>query len=261
MQWNKQPTVEMPEQQLNDITVAGSQVLITSETASAALALGDVACKSGITTGHTCGEIEDKNAMVLYNGVIGSYIRVRDPLGGVMNDFGDSGGPVFGTNSAYGLVHGRGAPGTPMHNDLYFMPIEHFSLLGIEVLTKPFEIDTPDVSGPPPSIQVDVNFTGYPRFPVDMTVSVVSCPVDWTCSGGTLEYTTTQTSPLNYTYGCEPNDVSMLPVTFTLRTSLEDASGIAPPPVDHNITCTATTALAEEIVPGATSRAGLLKEN
>lgn len=260
MQWHKQPTVGTPEQQLNDITVAGGQVTITSATASAALALGDVACKSGITTGYTCGEIADKNAMSLYNGVVGTYIRVSDPLGGVMNDFGDSGGPVFGTNSAYGLVHGRGASGTPTHNDLYFMPVDHFSVLGIEVLTKPFKIDSiPDVSGSPPSIQVDVNFAGYPRFPIDLTVEAVSCPVGWTCTGGTLQYTTTQSPPLSYEWGCQPSDGSDLPVTFAVRTSLKDASGIAPPPVDHNITCTSTTAAAERIIPGTPRRAGLLK--
>ncbi|MCW4453877.1 S1 family peptidase [Flavobacterium sp. MXW15] len=259
MQWHKQPTAGTPEQQLNDITVAGGQVLITSATASAALALGDVACKSGITTGHTCGEIADKNAMSLYNGVIGTYIRVSDPLGGVMNDFGDSGGPVFGTNSAYGLVHGRGASGTPTHNDLYFMPVDHFSVLGIEVLTEPFEIDSiPDVSGSPPSIPVDVNFSGYPRFPVDLTVEMVSCPVGWTCTGGTLQFTPPQPPPLSFVWGCQGN-ASSLPVTFTVRTSLKDASGIAPPPVDHNITCTATAAAAEKIAPGTPRRAGLLR--
>lgn len=260
IQWHKQPVTGTPEQQKNEITVTGIQIPITSTTKSTALVLGDVACKSGITTGYTCGEIADKNAMSLYNGAVGTYIRVSDPLGGVMNDFGDSGGPVFGNNSAYGLVHGRGASGTPTRNDLYFMPVDQFTALGIDVLTEPFEISSiPNVLGSPPSIQVDVNFTGYPRFPVDMTVSVVSCPAGWTCTGGTLPYTTTQLPPLSYEWGCDA-DPADLPVTFTIRTSLDDASGITTPPVDHIITCTSAGIEVKNTATNEIRRAGLLRK-
>lgn len=262
MQWHKQPATGTFEQQLNEITVAGGPVPITSETASSAMAIGDIVCKSGITTGHTCGEIIDTARQTMYKGQIGTYILVHNPNGLVMTKGGDSGGPVFGTNSAYGLVHARGQLGTPTRDDLYFMPIERLSLLGLSVLTEPFEIESiPDVSGSPPSIQVNVNFQGYPRFPVDLTVDIVSCPAGWTCTGGTLQYANNVPSPLSYLFGCQPGDPSDLPVVFTVRTSLKDASGIAPPPVVHNITCTAQSPLMQKSASGEAPRAGLLKTN
>ncbi|MCD9098059.1 S1 family peptidase [Luteimonas fraxinea] len=104
---------------------------------SASLPVGWTVCKYGITGGYRCGEIADKNSQSNYNGVVGTYIRVRNASNLAMSIAGDSGGPVFGSNTAYGLIHGRGATGTAFVNDMFFMPIERFSGLGISVVTTP----------------------------------------------------------------------------------------------------------------------------
>ncbi len=257
VQWHKQPTSGTPQKQLNEITVPGGSVKITSETSSSGLPIGAMVCKSGITTGNTCGEVADKNSQSLYNGEIGTYIRVHNVNGQVMTEGGDSGGPVFGSDTAYGLVHGRGGSGTATHDDMYFMPIENISSLGISVLTKKFKVENiPSVSGSPSSIPVNINFSGYPRFPVDATVEIVTCPDGWACTGGTTQYTSNIPSPLSYNWGCNPG-TSSLPVVFTVRTMLKDASGINPPAIEHTITCTAAASLMGSSIPGASPKVGL----
>lgn len=241
VQWNKQRIIGTPKQQKNEIVVEGSPESIVSETPSVDLAVGMPVCKSGATTGYTCGEVADINAATEdYNGLPARYVRARNADELEMNAGGDSGGPVFsgeaGHRSAYGIVHARGAGDRINH--LYFMPIERLSILGISTLTSPFKIEgAPDVSGPSPSIPVNVNFNGYPRFPVDLTLEVISCPAGWTCTGGTKRYTTNIPSPMTFTWGCDSSAPDW-PKHFRVRTSLKDASGITTDSVDTNIACT-----------------------
>ncbi|WP_343652136.1 S1 family peptidase [Stenotrophomonas sp.] len=241
VQWNKQRVIGTPKQQRNEIVVEGSPETIISETASADLAVGMPVCKSGATTGHTCGEVADINAATEdYNGLPASYVRAMNADDLEMNAAGDSGGPVFsgeaGHRSAYGIVHARGAGDRINH--LYFMPIERLSILGVTTLTIPFEIEgAPDVSGPSPSIPVDVHFKGYPRFPVELTLEVLSCPVGWTCTGGTKRYTANIPSPMTFTWGCDSSAPDW-PKHFKVRTHLKDASGITTDAVETNIACT-----------------------
>lgn len=103
-------------------------------------AVGMYLCKYGITTGQTCGEVMTTYAYTTeHDGTTGVYVRMRDTLGGAkMNDFGDSGGPVFGeAGTAYGIVHAKGQAGSAYEKDMYFMPVSRTSVLGITVLTSP----------------------------------------------------------------------------------------------------------------------------
>lgn len=69
------------------------------------LMVGQTVCKYGIKTLRTCGTIESTSATHVHNGYTGFYVRVKRDTFGLMNDFGDSGGPVYSNSSAYGLVH------------------------------------------------------------------------------------------------------------------------------------------------------------
>lgn len=245
LQWNKQ-TVGTPQVQSNEIKLVGgpqATMAITSETTSANLPMGATACKNGITTNYTCGQVADKNAQAMYNGVVGTFIRVHNASNQVMNDFGDSGGPVFGTNSAYGIVHGRGGAGTPTHNDMYFVPVDHFSALSVSVLKEPFSLDSiPNVSGPHNvSFQAQVFYKGVPKFTVQRKTKIMSCPSGWTCSDYNGSYSSNTASPLTFNFKCTTTGATPT-ATFSWRTTLVGADGATTNAIDHTSTCLATTA-------------------
>ncbi|WP_408950201.1 S1 family peptidase [Lysobacter sp. Hz 25] len=244
LQWNKQ-SGGTPQVQSNQIKLVGgpqATMEITSVTTSANLPLGATACKNGITTNYTCGQVADKNAQAMYNGAVGTFIRVHNASNQVMNDVGDSGGPVFGTNTAYGIVHGRGGPGTPTHNDLYFVPVDHFSALGVSVLKEAFSLDRiPNVSGPHNvAFQAQVFYKGVPKFTVQRRTKIISCPSGWTCNDYNGSYTSNTASPLTFNFKCTTTG-SMPTATFAWRTTLIGADGATTNAIDHTSTCTAPT--------------------
>lgn len=248
VQWHKQTTVGAPKEQPNEIKIVGgpqASMRITSETPSSALSLGTPVCKNGLTTNYTCGEIADMNAQTNYNGTIGSYLRVHNANNLVMTEEGDSGGPVFGTDTAYGIVHGRGGPGTPTHDDMYFMPVERFSALGVSVVTVPFSLDSlANVSGPHNTdIPAQVFYKGFPRFPVKRVTKNVTCAPGWNCSEYNGTYTTNTASPLTFNFRCTVG-ASQPTATFQWRTTLVGADGVTTNAIDHTSTCTTVTPAA-----------------
>jgi hypothetical protein len=76
---------------------------ITSYRAYRDQILGDYVCASGITRGYRCGFITDDD---LYYGVPfhGNIIYMWGKLAGFRSDGGDSGGPVFNSHTALGIV-------------------------------------------------------------------------------------------------------------------------------------------------------------
>jgi hypothetical protein len=250
VQWSKQHIRESvtPEQQTNSIDLingpAPSKEIKSVRPSSSYLVVKSV-CKSGIITGYNCGEVVNKNHLENWGGQAGSYVEVHNASNEEMTIFGDSGGPVFGSlddNAAYGIIHGRPGADKPDHNDLLFMPIERLSVLGVSVLTEPFEITSiPDVSGPNGVIPITVNFKGVPRFPVTVTIEPVTCPPPWECFPASGQYTTNQPSPLMVGWSCD-NDGTVPTTQFTVRTTLQDASLILPPSVEHHVTCIAPLA-------------------
>ncbi len=98
-------------------------------------AVGSHVCKNGMATNRTCGFIESTS--VLPSTVVVSrqatFVRVGNG-GADLSNGGDSGGPWYVENLAYGIHHGGYNSGT--HNgDAVYMPINYVSSLGVSVLT------------------------------------------------------------------------------------------------------------------------------
>ncbi|WP_425481894.1 N-acetylmuramoyl-L-alanine amidase [Lysobacter panacisoli] len=79
-------------------------------------------------------------------------------------------------------------------------------------------------------------FTGYPRFPVTLKTTNVSCPSGWTCSNKSTSYARVVPSPLTSNFYCTAQSTTPA-ATFKWRTTLVDADGVATKPVDHTTTC------------------------
>lgn len=105
------------------------------------MAVGQHVCKWGHKTYLTCGDILKLDHVESYNGENGNYIIVHHQHGDMMNDQGDSGGPVFAWHegigyTAYGSVHGRGGQATPYRNDLFFMPTDGYAAAGLTIMVR-----------------------------------------------------------------------------------------------------------------------------
>ncbi len=238
VQWGAQRKNGVIWPQKNEIIAGGSTLSITDEASLSDMTVGRSVCKSGMVTGVTCGTIVDPEFAANFNNVAGTYVRVASGNGSLMNDHGDSGGPVYFGNTAFGLVHGRGNPGTPWANDLFFMPIERISPLGVSVITEKFELESvPDVSGTGASIPVAMNFTGHPRFPLKLTLEIVTCPPGWLCRGGSHTYQTYAPSPAMFNWVCQRSNPGETKVG-RIRTVLKDGSGITTRKIESNVTCT-----------------------
>jgi hypothetical protein len=84
--------------------------------------VGEIVCKAGKTTNHTCGKIIDRSYEPGYVGnASATFIRVERGGDGNMLGPGDSGAPVFTGNTALGIaVAGRDDP-----LDMIYMPINY----------------------------------------------------------------------------------------------------------------------------------------
>ncbi|HEY7874118.1 MAG TPA: hypothetical protein VIG64_03240 [Actinomycetota bacterium] len=107
----------------------GTTRSITSRTTRTEMSVGMAVCHYGRTTGYDCGSIVSKTYQP---GATGShsfnetFIRVQDDT----TDGGDSGGPSFLNNSAFGIIKGHIGD----NGDYYFMAQNYMSVLGIHVL-------------------------------------------------------------------------------------------------------------------------------
>lgn len=99
-------------------------------------AIGEYVCKYGIASFYTCGTISDKNYVPDYQepGVTfnATFIRVDATAGYFpLTKFGDSGGPWFLANVAYGIHSGGGS-----YYGMY-TAVNYLSGIGVSVMTTP----------------------------------------------------------------------------------------------------------------------------
>jgi hypothetical protein len=244
-QWHKQnadpsaPNLYLP--QPNEI-LTPSVVEITGTSLTSSLVVGQAVCKYGISTQKTCGLINRiKSPVRRSDGSTGYFVSVSPVVTGqVMALGGDSGGPVYRGNSALGIVSlGEDDPNDPKYGWMWYMPVARFGALGLSVVTEAFAIGTiADASGPQNTdIPVWLNFKGYPRFPVDWNVEVVSCAPGWSCSDGVVTYPDTVPPPLGINFSCD-TPTSMPTATFVWRSSLTGSDGVVTDAVEHTTTCT-----------------------
>ncbi len=93
--------------------------------------IGEYVCKFGMTTHRTCGNIVAKNFLHAAPYNANFWIRVHKE-GVDLSQGGDSGGPWFSGNVAYGIHHGNAHPDD---NDATYMAIDFIESLDINVLT------------------------------------------------------------------------------------------------------------------------------
>ena len=112
----------------------GSTREITGTVGRSSQSIGSYVCKYGKTTHYTCGYISDKNFWP--DGFSPTFIRVDNS--GVYDDLssrGDSGGPWFLLNDAYGTHFG--SPGADP-DDAIYMAVNYISPgIGVDVMTSP----------------------------------------------------------------------------------------------------------------------------
>ena len=109
----------------NVIQVGSGLRQITATRARSAQTAGEWVCKQGMTTGNTCGTLSTTSSC--FAGAC-TFIYVS---GGSVNlsEGGDSGGPWFVGNTAYGShVFGGG-------NDSGYMAVDYFSGIGVSIVT------------------------------------------------------------------------------------------------------------------------------
>jgi hypothetical protein len=97
--------------------------------------IGAYVCKFGMTTDRTCGNIESKNySMNFVTNSASTFIRVDG--GNVdLGAPGDSGGPWYVENLAYGTSVARLRNTDDGRDDVFYMAINYISSLGVSVLT------------------------------------------------------------------------------------------------------------------------------
>lgn len=172
--------------------------------------IGSYVCKWGTTTGRTCGYIQTKNYSPSYvPNVDDTFVRVNG-YGATLGAPGDSGGPWFVENIAYGIHSGGISDG-----DAIYMPINYIERLNVSVLTyNPMPACTVQPAAPVASFTYSVSgtavdFNGSGSY--DPDGSIVSYA--WAFGDGTTGSGVT----VNHVYPYEG--------TFTVTLTVTDNSG------------------------------------
>lgn len=134
MQWHTAPniTVENDVRTSSFFGVTTTWRNITGTVSRSAQSVGSVVCKYGKTTGYGCGTILSKSVMPSADvqNPNATFVSVSDN-GSTLTAGGDSGGPWFSGNNAYG-VHQAGNKSTIS----VYTPINYLSNLGLTILTN-----------------------------------------------------------------------------------------------------------------------------
>lgn len=109
---------------------------ITSRTARSSQVVGYQVCKYARVTGYGCGYITSKDSTGCQNGGT-QHIYLQSQTGVDLVDPGDSGGPTFRSNSAYGQISCMADSGSGYKDAIYIAVDYVESGLGVTVLTAP----------------------------------------------------------------------------------------------------------------------------
>lgn len=104
---------------------------ITGSKSRSNQSIGEVVCKYGAKTAYSCAQIVQKDFQPSYvPSASATFIRVESNYSPIASD-GDSGGPWFNGNTAYGIHSGSD------HNyNAIYMPIDFLSGRGLTLLTN-----------------------------------------------------------------------------------------------------------------------------
>lgn len=118
----------------NRIWIGGEYRTITATKGRTSQSLGSVVCKYGRSTDYTCGTIISNTYRP--SGVpnaTATYVRMGD-ANEVQAEGGDSGGPVFFGQTAYGSVVGA-LQVDPYRVDMIYMPADNIQAYGLQIMT------------------------------------------------------------------------------------------------------------------------------
>jgi hypothetical protein len=136
-QWHTAPELHVTNRIWDGLfdTSTPSYRFVTGTRPRSQQAVGEFVCKFGVTTGHNCGTIESTSFLPpsgpgLWVNPAATFIYVDGDRHGVdLSEPGDSGGPWFSGETAYGVMSGQSS------NDAIYMAIDFISALGVSVLT------------------------------------------------------------------------------------------------------------------------------
>ncbi|HRC84383.1 MAG TPA: S1 family peptidase [Thermoanaerobaculia bacterium] len=175
-------------------------------------AVGAWVCKNGRTTGATCGSIGSKSYCPSYVPSGNSTFICVNPGNVPLSQPGDSGGPWFSGNTAYGVHSGGNGSGTLA----IYMAIDYLSNLGLTVLNYDAGTNPPSATvtcsgGYAGSQNISCYATGYAGHPPYTYNS-------WSYYGSTRASSFSyngSSANAQYSSGCAPNSYQSFSVTIT----------------------------------------------
>lgn len=93
--------------------------------------VGEYVCKYGIATGAGCGTISD--LYYYWSDQDGYFVRIHNDSTSLA-DLGDSGGPWYQGNIAYGITSARIPNNNSGNNDALYMPVDKYDILDLCIL-------------------------------------------------------------------------------------------------------------------------------
>lgn len=166
VQWHTAPGLHVDNRIYDGITDTTPNYRYVAGTKSRAQQFGgEYVCKYGVATGYTCGTIDRTDYQPDFEpNPAATYIYVKG--GSVdLSKGGDSGGPWFYGDTAYGIHSGGGVEGTIYQNDSIYMPIDFVSGLGVSVLTTTPQVNvgrwTYRNTGDNPTVYTGINANEY----------------------------------------------------------------------------------------------------
>ena len=95
---------------------------------------GEWVCKYGLNTGSGCGQVRYKRHKPWWiTNARATFIIVHSPNNYNLSGGGDSGGPMFYGNTAYGILSGSASYGNRGNIDVVYMPINFVTHLGLRI--------------------------------------------------------------------------------------------------------------------------------